>query len=184
MANEFLPLEILCNKLIEIHHLIQHRLVGLQGLFDGRNQNLFDALGLDHLPFGIATIQESQFIKTYFRCFFGKPFGTVHVLGRRHRHMKPTVPSLFLRNRFNHLQLATLVGCSTDNRLIKVSFAIGQCHFITYHQTKHTQAMARFLFRHFALGRNVGSIKYMHSSYPFSSSLRRRISSRKWEACS
>ena len=51
MADEFLPLEVLSDELVEVGHFIQHRLVGLQGLLDSRYQNLVDAVGLDNLAF-------------------------------------------------------------------------------------------------------------------------------------
>ena len=164
MADELLTLEILCDELVEVYHFVQYRLVGLQGLLDGRYQNLVYAVGLDDLAFRISAVQEREFVETDFGGFLGKPFGTVHVLGRRHCHMKPACPTLFLRNGFHDLELATLVGSSADNRLVEVSFSVGQRYFIAGSKTEHTQAMAHFFFGHLYIGCDIGSIKYVHIS--------------------
>ena len=165
MADELLSLEILGNELLEVGHFVQHGLVGLERLLDGRDEDFLDAFGLDDLAFRITSIEEGGLFEAYLGGLLGKPFGAVHVLGGSHGHVQPSGPSLLLRQGLGDFQLATLVGGGADHRLIEAPLSVGQGHFIACGEAEHTQAMSRFFFGHFAGCGYVGCIKYVHNSF-------------------
>ena len=84
-------------------------------------KNLFDPFGFNHLAFGKTAVEKSQFVKSDFRSFLGKPFIAVHIFGRRHGNVQMTRPERFLKDCFFDGYKATLIGCNCDFCFVEMS---------------------------------------------------------------